>query len=133
MLSQANYMIIGRPLQYRWICVRPEFVAENPAESKEYEVTTNSYGIEDFRCIVAGAANLASGGGARWLQECGFSNAVDGLAVYFDSTTGSGTGKMVSIIKVKAAEAFYSAQGVVSSFAALLRNIGYAGKLPYPS
>ncbi|MDD4965359.1 DUF917 family protein [Halothiobacillus sp.] len=64
---------------------------------------------------------------------CGFSNAESDLAVYFDTTTGSSTGKMVSVIKVEAAEAFYSAQGVVSSFAALLRNIGYAGKLPNPS
>lgn len=64
---------------------------------------------------------------------CGFSNAESDLAVYFNTTTGSSTGKMVSVIKVEAAEAFYSAQGVVSSFAALLRNIGYAGKLSYPS
>lgn len=63
----------------------------------------------------------------------GFSNAANDLAVYFDTTTGSSTGKMVSVIKLEAAEAFYSAQGVVSSFSSLLRNIGYAGKLPYPS
>lgn len=64
---------------------------------------------------------------------CGFSNAESDLAVYFDTTTGKSTGNMVSVIKVEAAQAFYSAPGVVSSFAALLRNIGYAGKLPYPS
>jgi len=61
----------------------------------------------------------------------GFSNASDDLAVYFDSDTGKSTGKTVSVIKVEAAPAFYKAAGVIASFAHLLRNIGYAGALPY--
>ncbi len=61
----------------------------------------------------------------------GFSNATDDLAVYFDSSTGKSTGKTVSIIKVEAAPELYKAAGVVASFAGLLRNIGYAGALPY--
>lgn len=61
----------------------------------------------------------------------GFSNATDDLAVYFDSGTGKSTGKTVSVIKVEVAEEFYMAAGVVASFAGLLRNIGYAGALPY--
>ncbi|MEQ6341628.1 MAG: DUF917 domain-containing protein [Gammaproteobacteria bacterium] len=61
----------------------------------------------------------------------GFSNATDDLAVYFDSSTGKSTGKTVSVIKVEAAEEFYMSSGVVASFAGLLRNIGYAGALPY--
>jgi DUF917 family protein len=63
----------------------------------------------------------------------GFSNATDDLAVYFDSITGKSTGKTVSIIKIDAAPKFYEAAGVVASFAGLLRDIGYAGALPYPS
>ena len=62
----------------------------------------------------------------------GFSNASDDLDVYFDSTTGKSTGKAVSVIKVEAAKQLYTATGVVSSFAGLLRDIGYAGALPYP-
>jgi len=62
----------------------------------------------------------------------GFSNATADLAVYFDADTGKSTGKMVSIIKVNAAADFVKASGVVASFATLLRNIGYAGALPYP-
>ncbi|MBI2778895.1 MAG: DUF917 family protein [Gammaproteobacteria bacterium] len=61
----------------------------------------------------------------------GFSNATDDLAVYFDSGTGKSTGKTVSVIKVEAAPEFCKAAGVVASFAGLLRNIGYAGALPY--
>ena len=61
----------------------------------------------------------------------GFSNASDDLAVYFYSSTGKSTGKAVSIIKLDAAQQFYQAAGVVASFASLLRNIGYAGALPY--
>lgn len=61
----------------------------------------------------------------------GFSNATDDLAVYFDSGTGKSTGNTVSVIKVEAAQEFYMAAGVVASFAGLLRNIGYAGALPY--
>lgn len=62
----------------------------------------------------------------------GFSNASNDLAVYFDSTAGKSTGKAVSIIKVDAAPQLFQASGVVSSFAGLLQNIGYAGKMPYP-
>lgn len=61
----------------------------------------------------------------------GFSNATDDLAVYFDSSTGKSTGKTVSVIKVEAAPELYNTPGVVTSFAGLLRNIGYAGALPY--
>ncbi len=61
----------------------------------------------------------------------GFSNATDDLAVYYDSTTGRSTGKTVSVLRVAALPQFYQAPGVVSSFATLLRNIGYAGALPY--
>jgi hypothetical protein len=61
----------------------------------------------------------------------GFSNATDDLAVYFDSITGKSTGNTVSVIKVKTAAELYQAAGVVASFAGLLRNIGYAGVLPY--
>ncbi len=61
----------------------------------------------------------------------GFSNATDDLAVYFDSNTGKSTGYAVSIIKVEAASKLYNAAGVMASFAGLLRNIGYAGALPY--
>jgi hypothetical protein len=38
---------------------------------------------------------------------------------------------VVSVLKVAAAQAFYSAPGVVASFAGLLQKIGYAGGLPY--
>ena len=62
----------------------------------------------------------------------GFSNASNDLAVYFDSATGKSTGQTVSVIKVNAAPQLYQASGVVSSFAGLLRNIGYAGAMPYP-
>ena len=62
----------------------------------------------------------------------GFSNATDDLAVYYDASTGKSTGQTVSVIMVKAVPQFYQAEGVVASFAGLLRNIGYAGTLPYP-
>lgn len=54
----------------------------------------------------------------------GFTNSVEDLATY------NGTGVPVSVIKVTAVPQFYSAGGVLSSFATLLRNIGYAGALP---
>lgn len=60
----------------------------------------------------------------------GFSNAADDLAVYFDTQTGESTGKTVSVIKVQTAPELYNAAGVVESFAGLLRNIGYAGRMP---
>lgn len=63
----------------------------------------------------------------------GFSNATDDLATYFDASTGQSTGKTVSIIKLDAASQLYNAAGVVTSFAALLRNLGYAGAMPYPA
>ena len=63
----------------------------------------------------------------------GFSNASDDLAVYFDAKTGRSTGRAVSIIKVDALPQLYLAAGAVASFAGLLRNIGYAGALPYPA
>lgn len=61
----------------------------------------------------------------------GFSNATDDLAEYFDPGTGRSTGKTVSVIKVAAAPQLCKARGVVASFAALLRRIGYAGVLPF--
>jgi DUF917 family protein len=60
----------------------------------------------------------------------GFSNASDDLAVYFDSTTGKSTGKVVSIIQVSTAPQLYATPGVLASFASLLRGIGYAGAMP---
>ncbi|MEW6445393.1 MAG: DUF917 family protein [Pseudomonadota bacterium] len=63
----------------------------------------------------------------------GFSNAMDDLALYFDASTGQSTGRCVSVIKIAAEEALYEAPGVVSSFAGLLREIGYAGAMPYPA
>lgn len=63
----------------------------------------------------------------------GFSNASDDLAAYFDAGTGKSTGRVVSVIKVAAVAQFCQAAGVVASFAGLLRDIGYAGALPYPA
>lgn len=60
----------------------------------------------------------------------GFSNASDDLALYFDAATGKSTGQMVSVIAVQTAPQLYNTPGVVASFAALLRNIGYAGAMP---
>ncbi|MFY3385945.1 DUF917 family protein [Paracidovorax sp. MALMAid1276] len=60
----------------------------------------------------------------------GFSNASDDLAQYYDAATGKSTGRAVSVIAVAAAPALYNTPGVVASFAALLRNIGYAGAMP---
>lgn len=62
----------------------------------------------------------------------GFSNAINDLALYFNPATGKSTGRTVSVIKVDAAPALCTTPGVVASFAGLLRNIGYAGALPYP-
>lgn len=60
----------------------------------------------------------------------GFSNASDDLALYFDAATGKSTGRTVSVIAVTAAPQLYNTPGVVASFAALLRNMGYAGAMP---
>jgi len=60
----------------------------------------------------------------------GFSNASDDLAQYFDAKTGRSTGNQVSVIAVQTAPQLYNTPGVVASFAALLRNIGYAGGMP---
>jgi DUF917 family protein len=60
----------------------------------------------------------------------GFSNASDDLAEYFNAATGKSTGKMVSVIQVRAAEKLCGTPGVLASFAVLLRNLGYAGALP---
>ena len=60
----------------------------------------------------------------------GFSNASDDLAQYFDAATGRSTGNVVSVIAVQTAPQLYNTPGVVASFAALLRNIGYAGGMP---
>jgi hypothetical protein len=62
----------------------------------------------------------------------GFSNATNDLALYFNSETGKSTGSTVSVIKINAAPTLCTTPGVVASFAGLLRNIGYAGALPYP-
>ena len=60
----------------------------------------------------------------------GFSNASDDLALYFDAATGKSTGRAVSVIAVQTAPQLYNTPGVVASFAALLRNMGYAGAMP---
>ena len=60
----------------------------------------------------------------------GFSNASSDLAVYYDFEQGKSTGKRVSVIKLAAAAQLCAAPGVLDSFAALLRQIGYAGALP---
>ncbi len=60
----------------------------------------------------------------------GFSNANDDLAQYFDAATGKSTGRTVSVIAVATAPQLYNTPGVVASFAALLRNMGYAGAMP---
>ena len=62
----------------------------------------------------------------------GFSNASDDLAIYFNASTGKSTGQSVSIIMVAAAPELCATAGVITSFSELLRNIGYAGALPYP-
>jgi hypothetical protein len=62
----------------------------------------------------------------------GFSNATNDLALYFNSETGKSTGSTVSVIKINAAPTLCTTPGVVASFAGMLRNIGYAGALPYP-
>ena len=56
--------------------------------------------------------------------------ASDDLAQYFDAKTGRSTGNQVSVIAVQTAPQLYNTPGVVASFAALLRNIGYAGGMP---
>ena len=61
----------------------------------------------------------------------GFSNASNDLAVYYDFKSGKSTGRRVSVIKLKAAAQLSAAPGVVDSFAALLRQIGYAGVVPH--
>lgn len=62
----------------------------------------------------------------------GFSNATNDLALYFNSDTGKSKGSTVSVIKVNATPTLCKTPGVVASFAGQLRNIGYAGALPYP-
>ncbi|MHB1677166.1 MAG: S-methyl thiohydantoin desulfurase domain-containing protein [Sulfuriferula sp.] len=61
----------------------------------------------------------------------GFSNATNDLEQYFDARVGKSTGKAVSVIKVAAVRKYYKSAGVIASFAGLLRNMGYAGALPY--
>lgn len=60
----------------------------------------------------------------------GFSNASDDLAQYFDPATGRSTGRAVSVLAVRAAQQLVNTPGVVASFAALLRSLGYAGAMP---
>ena len=48
----------------------------------------------------------------------------------FDAATGKSTGRAVSVIAVQTAPQLYNTPGVVASFAALLRNMGYAGAMP---
>ena len=50
--------------------------------------------------------------------------------LYFDAATGRSTGRAVSVLAVRAAPQLYNTPGVVASFAALLRNLGYAGAMP---
>jgi uncharacterized protein len=110
--------------------------AQNQAESTE---THYIYNLNENLIMYSSLSNqpdIVAPDSICYYSEstgCGFSNAKSDLAIYFDAATGSSTGKTVSVIKVDATEAFYSAPGVVSSFADLLRQIGYAGTLPYPS
>lgn len=60
----------------------------------------------------------------------GFSNATDDLAPYYDFSAGRSTGCPVSVIRVAADKRLVNAPGVMSSFAQLLRDLGYAGALP---
>ena len=60
----------------------------------------------------------------------GFSNASDDRAQCFGPTAGPDHRRQVSVIAVQTAHQFYNTPGVVASFAALLRNIGYAGGMP---
>lgn len=53
-----------------------------------------------------------------------------GIALW-PSSASNGYALTGNYIKVEAAPEFYKAAGVVASFAGLLRNIGYAGVLPY--
>lgn len=60
----------------------------------------------------------------------GFSNASSDLQPYYDAVKGSSTGVPVSVLAVQAAPQLYATPGVVASFAALLRSLGYAGAMP---
>ncbi|WP_297910124.1 DUF917 family protein [Thiomonas sp.] len=60
----------------------------------------------------------------------GFSNATDDLSPYYDFAAACSTGVPISVIHVAAAEALTDTPGVCESFAALLRDLGYAGALP---
>jgi hypothetical protein len=90
------------------------------------------YGIADLKNTAAGAAILASGGGASYLD------AVN-IIREFEATGWSGAipvqeydGATNCCVLAMAAPALCKTPGVVASFAGLLRNIGYAGALPYP-
>jgi DUF917 family protein len=63
----------------------------------------------------------------------GFSNALNDLAPFYDAANKRSTGLAVSVLKVEAAPQLCATPGVVASFAGLLRKIGYAGAMPYPS
>ena len=60
----------------------------------------------------------------------GFSNASDDRAQCFGPTAGPQHRRQVSVIALQTAPQLYNTPGVVASFAALLRNIGYAGGMP---
>ncbi len=60
----------------------------------------------------------------------GFSNARSDLQPYYDAVKGCSTGVPVSVLAVQAAPQLYATPGVVASFAALLRSLGYAGAMP---
>jgi uncharacterized protein len=62
----------------------------------------------------------------------GFSNASGDLKPYYDASQKCSTGVPVSVLAVQAAPQLYGTAGVVASFAALLRSLGYAGAMPWP-
>lgn len=64
-------------------------------------------------------------------QGAGASNATPDLAVYYDFERGQTTGQVLSVIQVAADPRLLATPGVLDSFAALLRSIGYAGALPH--
>ena len=107
--------------------------APNPAQSTE---THYLYNLNENLIMYSAASttpDIIAPDSICYYSEStgrGFSNASDDLAQYFDATTGRSTGNQVSVIAVQTAPQLYNTPGVVASFAALLRNIGYAGGMP---
>ena len=88
------------------------------------------YGLADFQSIAAGAAVLASGGvGGSYHDACSILQELANQG-WGGTVTVQDYGQMVSVIAVKTAPQLYNTPGVVASFAALLRNMGYSGAMP---